>query len=178
MGYRFPDGFGELRLGYRFMDSSGSDIVLVGPLGAAAQKGRLDVNFIDLDYATREFSLPYKWELRPAVGLRLATSFLDSQVNFLNPVTLQEQPFGLAPFTRQSGKWRGKSCIGGGRTAVRAAVFMGALVAKQHNPVLKPFFDRLVAAGKHKLVALIAVARKLLIILNAIVRDNRPWQTA
>jgi transposase len=85
---------------------------------------------------------------------------------------------GLAPFTRQSGKWRGKSFIGGGRTAVRAAVFMGAMVAKKHNPVLKAFFDRLVAAGKPKLVALIAVARKLLIILNAIVRDNRPWQTA
>jgi len=85
---------------------------------------------------------------------------------------------GLAPFTRQSGKWRGKSCIGGGRTAVRAAIFMGAMVAKKHNPVLKTFFDRLVAAGKPKLVALIAVARKLLIILNAIVRDNRPWQTA
>ena len=85
---------------------------------------------------------------------------------------------GLAPFTRQSGKWRGKSCIGGGRTAVRAAIFMGAMVAKKHNPVLKAFFDRLVAAGKPKLVALIAVARKLLIILNAIVRDNRPWQNA
>ena len=85
---------------------------------------------------------------------------------------------GLAPFTRQSGKWRGKSFIGGGRTAVRAALFMGAIVAKKHNPVLKAFFDRLVAAGKPKMVALIAVARKLLIILNAIVRDNRPWQTA
>ena len=85
---------------------------------------------------------------------------------------------GLAPFTRQSGQWRGKSFIGGGRTAVRAALFMGAMVAKKHNPVLKAFFDRLVAAGKPKMVALIAVARKLLTILNAIVRDNRPWQTA
>jgi len=85
---------------------------------------------------------------------------------------------GLAPFTRQSGKWRGKSFIGGGRTAVRAALFMGAMVAKKHNPVLKAFFDRLVAAGKPKMVALIAVARKLLTILNAIVRDNQPWQTA
>jgi len=85
---------------------------------------------------------------------------------------------GLAPFTRQSGKWRGKSFIGGGRTAVRAALFMGAMVAKKHNPVLKAFFDRLVAAGKPKIVALIAVARKLLTILNAIVRDNQPWQTA
>lgn len=85
---------------------------------------------------------------------------------------------GLAPFTRQSGQWRGRSFIGGGRTAVRAAVFMGAMVAKQHNPVLKAFFDRLAAAGKPKIVALIAVARKLITILNAILRDNRPWQTA
>ena len=85
---------------------------------------------------------------------------------------------GLAPFTRQSGQWRGRSLIGGGRTTVRTALFMGALVAKKHNPVLKAFFDRLVAAGKPKMVALIAVARKLLTILNAILRDNRPWQNA
>ena len=85
---------------------------------------------------------------------------------------------GLAPFTRQSGQWRGRSFIGGGRPIVRSAVFMGAMVAKQHNPVLKAFFDRLVAAGKPKMVALIAVARKLLTILNAILRDNRPWQIA
>lgn len=85
---------------------------------------------------------------------------------------------GLAPFTRQSGQWRGKSFIGGGRSVVRTALYMGALVAKRHNPVLRPFFDRLVAAGKPKMVALIAVARKLLTILNAILRDKRPWQTA
>jgi len=85
---------------------------------------------------------------------------------------------GLAPFTRQSGQWRGKSFIAGGRVAVRSILFMGALVAKKHNPVLKAFFDRLVAAGKPKMVALVAVARKLLTILNAILRDGRPWQTA
>lgn len=85
---------------------------------------------------------------------------------------------GLAPFTRQSGLWRGKSFIGGGRAAVRTALFMGAMVAKRRNPVLKAFFDRLVAAGKPKMIALIAVARKLLTILNAILRDNRPWQIA
>ena len=85
---------------------------------------------------------------------------------------------GLAPFTRQSGQWRGRSCIGGGRGAVRAALFMGAMVARRHNPQLKTFFERLVAAGKPKMVALIAVARKLLTILNAILRDNRPWQPA
>jgi transposase len=85
---------------------------------------------------------------------------------------------GLAPFTRQSGQWRGKSFIGGGRSAVRTVLFMGAMVAKQHNPLLKAFFDRLVAAGKPKMVALIAVARKLLTFLNAILRDQKPWQTA
>jgi transposase len=85
---------------------------------------------------------------------------------------------GLAPFTRQSGQWRGRSFIAGGRTAVRTALFMGAMVAKRHNPLLKTFFDRLVAAGKPRMVALIAVARKLLTMLNAILRDRRPWQTA
>lgn len=85
---------------------------------------------------------------------------------------------GLAPFTRQSGTWRGRSFIGGGRTSVRTALFMGAMVGKRHNPVLRAFFDRLVTAGKPKMVALIAVARKLLTILNAILRDRKPWQTA
>jgi transposase len=85
---------------------------------------------------------------------------------------------GLAPFTRQSGQWRGRSFIGGGRTTVRTVLFMGAMVAKKHNPTLKAFFDRLVAAGKPKMVALIAVARKLLTILNAILRDHQPWQIA
>jgi transposase len=85
---------------------------------------------------------------------------------------------GLAPFTRQSGQWRGKSFIGGGRTAVRTVLFMGAMVAMRHNPVLKAFFERLIAAGKPKMVVLIAVARKLLTILNAILRDNRAWQHA
>jgi len=85
---------------------------------------------------------------------------------------------GLAPYTRTSGKWKGKSYIAGGRPDVRCALFMGAMVAKQHNPILKAFFDRLVAAGKPKMVAIIAVARKLLTILNAMMRDNRPWQIA
>ncbi|MFN4100319.1 MAG: IS110 family transposase, partial [Pararhodobacter sp.] len=83
---------------------------------------------------------------------------------------------GLAPWTRQSGQWRGKSFIGGGRAVVRAALFMGAMVAARHNPALKAFRDRLVAAGKPKLVALIATARKLLTILNAIIRDQQPWR--
>lgn len=85
---------------------------------------------------------------------------------------------GLAPWTRQSGQWRGKSFIGGGRASVRACLFMAALVASRHNPQLKAFHQRLLAAGKAKMVALIAVARKLLTILNAIIRDQTPWQNA
>jgi transposase len=83
---------------------------------------------------------------------------------------------GLAPWTRESGQWRGKSFIGGGRAAVRSALYIGALVASRHNKDLKAFRDKLVAAGKPKRVALIAVARKLLTILNAIIRDNQPWR--
>jgi transposase len=83
---------------------------------------------------------------------------------------------GLAPWTHQSGQWRGTSFIGGGRKSVRSSLFVGAMVAARFNPVLKRFRDKLVAAGKPKLVALIAVARKLVTILNAILRDKRPWQ--
>ena len=83
---------------------------------------------------------------------------------------------GLAPWTRQSGRWKGKSFIGGGRADVRSALFMGALVAVKHNRTLKAFYERLIAAGKEKMVALIVVARKLLTILNAILRDGEPWR--
>lgn len=85
---------------------------------------------------------------------------------------------GLAPWTRQSGQWKGKSLIGGGRPSVRSALFIAALVAARHNPILKAFHQRLIAAGKPKMVAIIAVARKLLTTLNAILRDKRPWQPA
>lgn len=85
---------------------------------------------------------------------------------------------GLAPWTRQSGRWKGRSFIGGGRASVRCALHVAAMVAARHNPTLKAFRDRLVAAGKPKLVALVATARKLLTILNAIIRDTKPWQSA
>lgn len=85
---------------------------------------------------------------------------------------------GLAPFTRRSGKWRGKSMIAGGRSNVRAVLFMCAMSASRHNPVLRTFYQRLLAAGKNKMAAQIAVARRLLTILNAIIRDRKPWQPA
>lgn len=82
---------------------------------------------------------------------------------------------GVAPWTRQSGQWRGKAMIGGGRPAVRAALYMASLVASRFNPVLSKTYRQLLEAGKAKKVALIAVARKLVTICNAIVRDQKPW---
>lgn len=85
---------------------------------------------------------------------------------------------GVAPWTRQSGLWRGRSFIGGGRATVRAALYPCAMAAARFNPELKAFYRRLRDAGKPAKVALIAVARKLITILNAIIRDRKPWQTA
>ena len=115
----------------------------------------------------------------PGIGKTIARTLLAElpELGQLNPKQIAALA-GLAPYTRQSGRWRGKSFIGGGRPAVRTALFMGALVAARHNPTLKAFRDRLVANGKPKLVAIIATARKLLTILNAILRDQKPWRPA
>ena len=115
----------------------------------------------------------------PGIGKTIARTLLAElpELGSLSPKQIAALA-GLAPYTRQSGKWRGKSFIGGGRPAVRAALFIGAMVAARFNPTLKAFRDRLVANGKPKLVALVATARKLLTILNAIIRDQRPWQAA
>ena len=82
---------------------------------------------------------------------------------------------GVAPMNRDSGTLRGKRMISGGRASVRTALYMGTLVATRHNPVIRAFYQRLVAAGKPKKVALTACMRKLLIILNAMVRQQTPW---
>lgn len=83
---------------------------------------------------------------------------------------------GLAPYVRQSGKWRGQSTISGGRATVRSALYMAAVSASRWNPALRPFYERLLQRGAPRKKALIAVARKLLVILNAIVRDRAPWR--
>lgn len=82
---------------------------------------------------------------------------------------------GLAPFNRDSGKHQGKRHIWGGRAHVRHALYMATLSAVRHNPALKDFYARLVSAGKPQKVVLTACMRKLLIILNAVMRDKRPW---
>lgn len=85
---------------------------------------------------------------------------------------------GLAPVACDSGKRAGKRRVWGGRAAVREALYMGTISAVRCNPVIKAFYDRLVAAGKAKKLALIACARKLLTILNAMVRTKKPWEPA
>ena len=85
---------------------------------------------------------------------------------------------GVAPINRDSGTIRGKRAIFGGRPDVRRVLFMAALVASRHNPVIKTFYQRLLAAGKPKKVALVACMRKLLTILNAMVSSGKPWDQA
>ena len=83
---------------------------------------------------------------------------------------------GVAPFNRDSGTLRGKRTVWGGRARVRAVLYMGALVATRHNPVIRDFYRRLLAAGKPKKLALTACMRKLLIVLNSILKHRSPWR--
>ena len=83
---------------------------------------------------------------------------------------------GVAPFNRDSGKLRGKRRIRGGRAHSRTALYLSAMVATRFNPDIKRFYERLVSAGKHKKVALTACIRKIVTALNAMLRDNVPWQ--
>jgi len=85
---------------------------------------------------------------------------------------------GVAPFNRDSGTLRGKRTIWGGRAAIRTTLYMAALAATRHNPIIASFYRRLLAAGKPKKLALTACMRKLLTILNAMLRDRKPWQAA
>ena len=82
---------------------------------------------------------------------------------------------GVAPFNRDSGPRRGRRSVWGGRARVRSALYMGALVGSRRNPVLREFYQRLLEAGKPKKVALTACMRKLLIILNSMMRTGQRW---
>jgi transposase len=82
---------------------------------------------------------------------------------------------GVAPLNRDSGAMRGRRAIWGGRASVRGPLYMAAIVAAKHNPLVRATYERLVAAGKAKKVALVACMRKLIVMLNAILRDRRPW---
>ena len=83
---------------------------------------------------------------------------------------------GLAPIARQSGRWTGRSFIRGGRAGLRRALYMPALVAMRFNPDLKARRQQLVSVGKPAKVAIAAIMRKLIVLANALIKANRPWQ--
>ena len=83
---------------------------------------------------------------------------------------------GVAPFARDSGALRGRRCISGGRGLVRRVLYMAALVASRYNPVIREFYESLVSRGKSKKLALVACMRKLLVILNAMVKNKQDWK--
>jgi transposase len=113
----------------------------------------------------------------PGVGPVLSMTLLGALPELGNLTRKQIAALaGVAPFNQDSGKYRGKRTTKGGRTRVRPALYMATLVATRFNPVIKAYYNHLVEMGKLKKFALTACMRKLLIILNAIVRDRRPWQ--
>ncbi len=114
----------------------------------------------------------------PGVGPQLTISLLAylPELGTLNRKSIAALA-GVAPFNRDSGTLRGKRAVWGGRSRIRASLYMGALVATRHNPVISTFYQRLLAAGKPKKVALTACMRKLLIILNAMLKHHASWQS-
>lgn len=110
------------------------------------------------------------------VGVVAASSML-AHIPELGKISHQKitSLVGLAPFSRDSGNFKGKRFIGGGRAEVRHDLYMAALSAMRYNPDIKAVYDRLIAKGKPAKVALVACMRKILILANALVRDNRKW---
>jgi len=113
----------------------------------------------------------------PGVGPVLTTTLL-ANLPELGALTRKEVAAlaGVAPFPRDSGTLKGRRAIWGGRAQVRAALYMAALVATRRNPVIRTFYQRLCQAGKAKKLALTACMRKLLTILNAMVKSRTPWR--
>jgi transposase len=113
----------------------------------------------------------------PGVGPVVTTTLL---ANLPELGTLRHKQIaalvGVAPLNRDSGQWRGKRSVWGGRAQVRAVLYMGTLVATRFNPVIRAFYQRLLATGKAKKVALIACMHKLLTILNALLKQRTSWR--
>jgi transposase len=112
----------------------------------------------------------------PGVG-RVTSGTLLAMLPELGKLNRQEIAalVGVAPLNKDSGKKQGKRRVYGGRADVRSVLYMAALAAKKYNPVIKKFYDRLIQHGKEKKVALTACMRKLLVILNAMIRSHQPW---
>jgi transposase len=112
----------------------------------------------------------------PGIG-PVATATLIAELPELGQLNRRQvaRLVGVAPINRDSGQLRGKRTTGGGRSSLRRCLFMPTLVAIKHNPKIKAFYKRLLQHGKPKMVALIAAMRKLLVILNLMVKNNQTW---
>lgn len=154
------------RMATRRIRALGADILL------------LDRRIVQAIQATPAFAA--RWRLLcsvPGVGPVLAATLLALLPELGDiPNRAIGALVGVVPYDFDSGKMRGLRCIFGGRAAVRGVLFMAAQVAAMHNPVLHACKERLRAAGKPPKVAIVAVMRKLLTILNAMLRDRREWQ--
>jgi transposase len=115
----------------------------------------------------------------PGVG-RVTSSTLLAMLPELGKLNRQQIAalVGVAPVNKDSGRKQGKRRVYGGRADVRSVLYMAALVAKKFNPVIKKFYERLIKQGKEKKVALTACMRKLIVILNAMLRSNQPWRSS
>jgi transposase len=115
----------------------------------------------------------------PGIGEVVAVSLISSLPE-LGTISHKSISYlvGVAPLNKDSGKFRGKRRINGGRAKIRCVLYMASLVAVRFNPVIKAFYERLLAKGKLKKVALTACMHKLLIILNAMMKNNQTWATS
>lgn len=164
----------------------------LGASGSKAVRGRIEahIRWLEKELARTDRDLEVAIEnsptlkanealLRsvPGVGPVLCRTLLAElpELGSLSPREISAL-VGVAPLNRDSGTLRGRRTVWGGRARVREALYMGALIASRFNPVIEEFYGRLVAAGKPKKVALVACMRKLLIILNAVMRDRTPWR--
>jgi transposase len=158
----------------------------------AVVRGWIDQHLAQLKTQLAQADASIALAIQASVDLRARQAILTS-VQGVGPLTaavlLAELPelgaighkqlaalVGVAPLNHDSGTRRGQRHIAGGRASVRCALYMATLVAVRHNPMLKTFYRRLREGGKRPKVALVAAMRKLLSLLNALVRDNRPWQ--
>jgi transposase len=136
----------------------------------------------EIDHFVRKTSLWKEKEaiLRSAPGVgRVTSCTLLAMLPELSKLNRQEIAalVGVAPVNKDSGRKQGKRRVYGGRATVRSVLYMAAMAAKRYNPRIKKFYDELLQRGKEKKVALIACMRKLIVILNAMVRTNQPWRT-
>jgi transposase len=115
----------------------------------------------------------------PGVGLVTATGLLAElpELGTLNRGQAAKL-VGLAPINRDSGSLRGKRMIGGGRAPVRRCLYMATIVATKHNQLIRNYYRQLLERGKAKMTALVACMRKLLLLLNALIKNNSPWRDA